>query len=554
MNIPCAKKSNFCPCTDNPLANLTSEPPDRELFIKINYYPILGPAPILLCEEASLEDLANCEINPGPCDPTVDTCPCDPAVQDCNPCPTCIPPPDTPPPRTQYYNVETSCVACGITYTVPAGTVLSYISQADADARAQSICTYRACNGPDGPHRGLIPSTCFVLPVILGYGQTSPVEKAPGDNVTLFVFYMYTGLSPVTFTWYKDLIPYSVTAGSQLTINNLVEADEGDYMLSIKALGCPPVFSNIIRLNVTPCNQSGTAVPPDFTFPPVDLGNFTITPGGSSVSLGDFPKGQFTITYINGAYQSDDNPCRRTSISPWKNTGCVFRFNGGASSVNISDPSPCGVDQAEVETDMLTTSPFGIFLANHTGGAASFDAVFATNPSCGSPCPTYHVVYQQIVTTSIVSVSIEDWASVAAIISNCAAISSNPALPVWDGIMADFNFAPPTTMASDTAFPVDTRTFDGNKEFGFAEVIGPFSRADLIATYEPDFGVGIFAALDPANYYWVLDIWGYDSGLASLVPCWLGIKEYGSDILGRYRIKSTVCALAPTCLTVIETP
>lgn len=259
MNIPCANSSHFCPCTDNPLANLTSEAPDVERLIKINYYPIIGPTPVVLCETATADMLVNLNC---PCDPAIQTCPCPPPT--CNPpcdCPPCCRPPDDNP-IIEYYSIQCTCNQCGLFYTLPAGSKISTVSQEDANQRAQSECQSivnqmaaisRACQNPPPP-----VNPCSIVPVVSGYGQVSPVEAGVGEDLTLSVFYYYLGSLPLTFTWYKDGIAFET--GSvvgpivSLTLENLTLGDAGIYYLGIKPQGCSEVFSNNIEVQMVLCN------------------------------------------------------------------------------------------------------------------------------------------------------------------------------------------------------------------------------------------------------------------------------------------------------------
>lgn len=303
MNIPCSKASHFCPCTDNPLANLSSEAPDRELFTHIDYSEILGPPPVLLCEAESLEDLANC---PHICNPDIETCPCDSGNEccdssTCQPCQNnscCSTPPCTP---VLFFNHETSCTMCDFTYTVPAGTISSSISQADADERARSICLYRACNGPPGLRRiPLIPG--IVCPVITGVTPPPPVNANSGDSVTLTVLFTYTGMGTLTFTWFKDGTPFSVTPGASITFNPAQTSDSGFYTLSIKATGCPPVVSPEIQLNVAIGDCTGIPVPSNLLETDNTVYDTTGQADTFKESLVD--PGKYRVKYISGEYET----------------------------------------------------------------------------------------------------------------------------------------------------------------------------------------------------------------------------------------------------------
>lgn len=247
MNIPCSKQSNYCLCGDNPLANLTSEAPDVEQFVRISYMPILGDAPIRFCEKDTEQEAVDCGSYPGPCDPNIETCPCDPTIQNCDPpCITCNPPPDAPPRQNVFFNQEQTCTRCGHTSIVAAGTVYSYVSQADADARAQSICEYRSCAEPIE-----LPCVGKPRPIITGYSHSSPINANVGSNITITISYTFSGTDPLTFTWYKDFIPFQVTAGPSLTLTDLVVEDSGVYQLRIIPGKCPGADSSLLQLVVT---------------------------------------------------------------------------------------------------------------------------------------------------------------------------------------------------------------------------------------------------------------------------------------------------------------
>lgn len=317
MNIPCAQKSNFCPCTDNPLANLSSEEPDRELFINIKYNNLLDGAPIVICEEGSLEDLANCH---NVCNPDLETCPCDPILDNCPcpECPSCQNPPChscTPPPPcnpiiiTTYYSAQSTCMQCGVSYTLPAGAVISQVSQIDANERAQSICQSRVNELAARSGACQVNTTCSPSPVISGYGQSSPVTAGVGENLTLNVFYFYLGSRTLTFLWYKDGIPFEpgIVVGNtaSLVITNLTLGDAGTYILGIKPQGCSEIFSNPIEVQMVGCNCGFVGqVPLDFLEADGSIVvDFTGSVSGgvpnNTTNFSTVP-GRFALKYIGG--------------------------------------------------------------------------------------------------------------------------------------------------------------------------------------------------------------------------------------------------------------
>lgn len=536
MNLPCANRSNECACDasefSNPFANLSSEDPDHPVYIQNFGYKLEDGGG--WCEEDSLENLANCL--PGP---TV-----------CNNCPpvcreSCDPPTDSNT-VTVYYNRETSCTYCGYTYTVPAGVYVSYVSQADADARAQSACQYRACNGPDGPRR--IPSTCPANASITGYGQTSPVTAGPGDTVVLDVFYSYTGTAPISFTWWKDGFPFAVTPGASLTLANVDTPDAGIYMLVIRVTGCPAVLSAPIELIIDPCHQGGDTVPSDFySLTVVDLGDHTLVPNGGIDALGIYGQGQFEITYMTGCFTSASNPCP----GQWKvTTGFHFNYDGGGSFLELGSGA-CGATEAEaIANHVALMGGVTQFVAHTAGNVTMTPPADPGGPSCGTFCPTWNVKYREFPALTYSGIRIKDWDTHKTTISNCPAISTNPAFPEWDAQldMTDGFLYSTDFLTFFSTWGINSTSFDGNKKLGFVQASGPLDWAELTA-YEPDWGAGIFAGMDPAKYYWVLEIWGYSDGLANITPCWLGVKSYGRDLSGRYEMKSS-CATLPSCLTI----
>lgn len=166
MNRPCDNSVTCFPCTgdySNPLANLSSEAPDNNIFISI-FWPPFGPitpdhwrvnACVGFCESSiSQADADDCARRKA-----LECIPVDP-----NPyCET--PPCETFPPPPIYCNQFASFQNGSQCYDLPAGSICA-LSQVEADALAQSI----------GNHRVFDPSNsmaCSSMP--------PPPPPVPGD-------------------------------------------------------------------------------------------------------------------------------------------------------------------------------------------------------------------------------------------------------------------------------------------------------------------------------------------------------------------------------------
>lgn len=264
MNRPCPNKLQ-CGCVDgsfeSPLANLSSEAPDSEVFTALHFGGRITNGGerwstdgcVSVCtstvsqEEADLCAEAQTQQCLIPQDP-----PEDPPDQPDPPGPPN--PPGEPPTPTLFCNDAVTCGTAPCDGTIPACAVLA-TSKADANAIAASICSYNAylCNRnqPPGPPDPPVPPVTL-CPTITGYGQVSPINADEGDDVVLSVTYSYFGDGTLIFVWYLDGIPLATTPDATLVLDGLTDTDAGTYVLRIFTTGCAPAVSNDIVLNVEP--------------------------------------------------------------------------------------------------------------------------------------------------------------------------------------------------------------------------------------------------------------------------------------------------------------
>lgn len=125
------------PCADgNPLANLTAELPDRNIFVGVSFRRIPNPPPnnfnrdtcVGFCEADSQLEADDCAAR---------------AAFDCVTNHEPPPNPENPTwPTPRVCNTERTCENDGLCYTIPACTVIHFTSL-EANAIAQSLCDFR---------------------------------------------------------------------------------------------------------------------------------------------------------------------------------------------------------------------------------------------------------------------------------------------------------------------------------------------------------------------------------------------------------------------------
>lgn len=337
-----------CPCSQSPFANLSSELPDKEVFIGLFWafeQPQLGTQGWTrvicgascqssisqqeadLCAKRAAERCCLCDHQPEP--PCVDPCggDCANSIQ-----PSCVDPPIAPCPPP-FGNVQQGCQSDQFSSQVAACEFYAH-TQADADAIANSVCQYRLLNGPRTPN----VANC---PVILGIFPPSPIHLSQGETLVLSVAYTYTGPGPLTFLWSLNNIPLANTPASTLTIPNVTDVDSGSYTLQIVAPGCPVIFSPSVTvevvstgcgtdtdINAAPTNEDLVTIEErgDFTAPASS--NCDGIPDRVYTSIGNLPDGYYVWQYLGGVWQAvfthlaDVPPC--AGNPSFTNYGVVF--------------------------------------------------------------------------------------------------------------------------------------------------------------------------------------------------------------------------------------
>ena len=156
--IPCNNVSNQClPCDDSPVENLSAELPDPPTFLSVFDYPgtppignlFASPGCLAWCfSTVSQEDADDCARNSATSCAVTDGGSGDSGCRTgwCEPVQG-----DGYRQRTIFHSGPQSCtIFCPdgtpFVFDLPAGVVVSPISQADADERAASICRSRAAN------------------------------------------------------------------------------------------------------------------------------------------------------------------------------------------------------------------------------------------------------------------------------------------------------------------------------------------------------------------------------------------------------------------------
>lgn len=180
-SIPCLKTENRCsPCagdSSNPLANLSIEPFDRNIWLSVYFGGPRNVTPnvwttdacVGFCESAiSQTDADDCAAR------RAEDCLLSDVTDD-------PPPPDPPISPALFCNQEVSCQSGANCYTLPACTVFAG-SQAEANAIAQSLCNSRVLDpeqtGPCGPSAPPLPPPEPSCPIESGVAAPDTLEIA----------------------------------------------------------------------------------------------------------------------------------------------------------------------------------------------------------------------------------------------------------------------------------------------------------------------------------------------------------------------------------------
>lgn len=565
-----------CPCDENPLFNISSENPDPFTFFARRFFPnvpyINDPPGVFVapsCGQSCTSAISQED---------ADAC----ALREAVLCVQPPPPPDVGDPML-FGNRAISCSAeCPegppFVLNIAAGTYIAR-TQEMADLIAQSFCNsdvirLRQCDMP-GPPPDPTPGT--QCPVITGSSPASPVNLQAGDDVTLIFTYTYNSPSMLMFVWYLNGVPTYATMSAQLSLMDVTDMNEGQYILGIFASGCFPVFSNPIQVNVAGCPaEIGDPAPDTLDIEhPVDWEVATLSSTAQLVDIVsvnpfcnptfecqftpsnglDHPPGAFGLKYVSGYLDGGGSggcPMFTTRFEV-----SVFRLTD--EDFNFDEPIACnGQGLANVwrtmPGDPPPTGSFGgglndCYLDGATAQAA-FTAYFADKRFVQEPYPPDNVAFNFFHTNTSGSFSIgflTDVASFPAILSplsyqiiqitgnipqprklqindffTIAAQFSNPALAAnWSG---DFN-------TRDAYTSTDLRWEAG--------AIGAFGGAKVsYITNHPTSTNG---------KGWKIEIYGAGPALV-----WQGLKAIDATSEGRYYRDNSATPTGPDCLSCID--
>lgn len=564
----------LCPCTDNPLANLSSERPDRRIFIGFGYAGFTSLACFQICHsEESQEEADRCAqllaetCNPGVC-PDNTYPPCDgvePVI------------PDDAAERGLFFNTTQICERNGVVRTIPAGTVAGW-SQADADARALSIC------GGDVP----VTPPIAICPSIGDTFPSSPATVEVGMSVMLSADVQYGGAEPLVYLWLKNNLPLVITPGPALLLTNVQTSDSGQYDLQVSAPGCAPVRRPVLNLSV----QEECSIPDE-----IDLFPFTLKvkdidcyaadltsvldgclaesqewahkwsgrvglrdPFGSNFSTSSeyyatsyyvndvFPPIPSRAASLNGKMLNYaevwgpvtgaqykqwfvDNSCSDLHLLDSIENDKKYWFFSLACYEHANGQPPCyidtplcgvlwlGVKSCGDSPDGIYTKVFGRGISSPATLELIWDACLQT----GSPVPDEPPCPE--ITPAFI---IEDWETKKVEMTSCPAdfLIPPPGTPEWDGVINDYFDCEPGSYFLSNAYAIGTMAING-KTFYRAVVSGP-------------------QHFDGVNRWYLALECRYASGVSPR-PVWEGLKESGDTPAGIYYRIGSECPESPDC-------
>ena len=328
-----------CPCSTNPFANLSSEDPDKQVFIGLHWSfiqpPLGGNWSQVLCGASCQSSISQYEADLCAQRAAERCCLCDhqgvPCVEPCGgPCLDSItadcPDPPIPPCPPPFCNVPQGCQNSQFSSQVSGGEFYAH-TQADADAIAASVCQSRLLTGP----RTENTPGC---PVVTVMSPESPAHANEGQSLTISASINYTGAGPLSFLWYLNGIPLSSTPTASLEFASLATGDSGTYVLQVSAPGCSAVLSPPVILEVvSSCVEDAGPLPPDGATPfeipaEVEWETFSVVPGDYSTfvsSVGicnptnieqatwagqpNHPPGTYEFEYLSGYFQEIAPSC-----------------------------------------------------------------------------------------------------------------------------------------------------------------------------------------------------------------------------------------------------
>jgi hypothetical protein len=270
-------------------------------------------------------------------------------------------------------------------------------------------------------------------------------------------------------------------------------------VLTVVSVACPKSFSLTIESNQTPCDLSEA----DNTF----VGSFSPDPnviGATSDDLLAAAFGQYEWRYINGAFQSDNNPFP----GDYKVLGASYHvYRDGADTGNdLLAADYNGATQLIVETAALGDATVALQYLHQTGdlGVRFLKAPgMPLNFIAGAPNPTWSItrVLKPLFSPSDqLRVTAASWATLSLVLVPLPGAGAGGVLPAYDGTM-------PVRSITDIANSWQWQTTGGQL---FTKAL---SDAELYhTTWEP---------LSPTTCAWILGF-GYSSG-----GSWAGIGGGG---------------------------
>lgn len=322
-----------CPCSQNPLANLTSEQPDKEVFIGLFWSfidPFLGRNwTTVQCGETCQSSISQADAD-ACARRLADRCVlCSDPNPPCPPLPPCPEPcvdPPLPPCPMPFCNVPQGCQNSQYSSQVSAGEFYAH-TQADADAIAASACQTRLMTGPRTPNA---PG----CPIIISMSPVSPINTFLGDNVVISAVISYTGSDPLTYLWYVDGLPLVNTPTASLALNAVTPADSGTYVLQVSVAGCPDTLSPGVILDVASSCVEDFGPPPPIGATPFEITSevewetFSVVPSDYSTFVSsdvlcnptfeeqvawanqpDHPPGVYQLQYLSGFFEEIAPTC-----------------------------------------------------------------------------------------------------------------------------------------------------------------------------------------------------------------------------------------------------
>jgi hypothetical protein len=198
----------------------------------------------------------------------------------------------------------------------------------------------------------------------------------------------------------------------------------------MSSVACTKTFSLEITGGGAPCDLGE----PDNTL----IANSAPDPGviGDTINYGALPYGDYEFAYTGGAFQSDDNPCPAPDwkIVQYQAIYSIGTLGGQSTSNLVTGASYCGVDQGDVETQMMA-DPTATVTFNHCGDNVlehKIVSLAATNVVSGSPNPTWAITRtKKLVEQPPAQLRIVNFGTVSPALVGCSSATSGGA--VWDG-------------------------------------------------------------------------------------------------------------------------